>query len=107
MIAGPVLGGFLSHPAKNFSVFQESHLFTTYPYLLPCIISAMISFIGFVIGFFYLPETRMNAEYTAIPSTDKCNETSSEPPSTSSQLTLVESQIDLESGTERIEKGKR
>ena len=57
MILGPALGGLLQHPADNISFFKGSLFLTEYPYFLPCLCSASISATGFVIGFFFLPET--------------------------------------------------
>lgn len=61
-IIGPMLGGFLSHPVKNYpSVFGHLGYLTEflieYPYFLPCFISAFICILGLVFGFFFLEET--------------------------------------------------
>lgn len=54
----PIIGGYLSEPATKYSsIFSSSGLFKTYPYLLPCIISASINLIGVIFGYFYLIET--------------------------------------------------
>jgi hypothetical protein len=72
-IAGPVLGGILARPVESFpGVFGkvmivylkmftvQGGLFAEFPYLLPCIISALISLLGFVTGYFFLKETNPN-----------------------------------------------
>ncbi|CAG8791357.1 11905_t:CDS:2, partial [Acaulospora morrowiae] len=56
---GPAIGGYLSNPVDNYpQVFGNCIFLKTYPYFLPCAIAALISLIGFVIGYFKLPETR-------------------------------------------------
>ena len=50
MIVGPMFGGFLSH--KGEGIFFE-----TYPYALPCFVSAAICIAGFVISVCWLRET--------------------------------------------------
>ncbi|KAK9761477.1 hypothetical protein K7432_013599 [Basidiobolus ranarum] len=57
-LLGSILGGFLSQPAKQYpSIFGECEFLKTYPYFLPCAITAIICLIGFIIGYFYLEET--------------------------------------------------
>ncbi|KAJ3257932.1 hypothetical protein HK103_004223 [Boothiomyces macroporosus] len=57
-IIGPILGGVLADPVTNFpSVFGDSLFFKENPYFLPCFCSAMITVIGFIVGYLYLPET--------------------------------------------------
>ncbi|CAH1768179.1 13673_t:CDS:2 [Entrophospora sp. SA101] len=56
---GPVIGGFLSHPADNFpKIFGNCPFLKSFPYFLPCFVASIVSFIGLIIGYFYLPETR-------------------------------------------------
>lgn len=62
LIVGPALGGLLSHPVENMpALFADrgwiTFLFIKYPYFLPCLISSIISSMGFVFGYFFLPET--------------------------------------------------
>ena len=58
LIIGPMLGGFLSYPTKTFpGLFGGIQLLEDNPFLLPCVISAAVSLVGFIVGFFYLPET--------------------------------------------------
>ncbi|KAF9358780.1 hypothetical protein BGX26_000923 [Mortierella sp. AD094] len=59
MIVGPVLGGYLANPAKNFpEIFGNWQFFIEYPYFLPCFVAAMGSVIGFIVGYFFLEETK-------------------------------------------------
>jgi MFS family permease len=55
---GPIIGGFLAYPAKTMpSIFGNINLFKVNPFLLPCLASSVISFLGFVFGLHFLPET--------------------------------------------------
>ncbi|KAF9960603.1 hypothetical protein BGZ72_006503 [Mortierella alpina] len=59
MIVGPVLGGYLANPAKTFpDTFGNWDFFIEYPYFLPCFVAAMGSVVGFIVGYFFLEETR-------------------------------------------------
>ncbi|KAF9941945.1 hypothetical protein BGZ67_003516 [Mortierella alpina] len=59
MIVGPVLGGYLANPAKTFpDTFGDWEFFIEYPYFLPCFIASMGSVIGFIVGYFFLEETK-------------------------------------------------
>jgi len=54
----PALGGFLSRPASKYpTVFGPLQMFSTYPFLLPCISVFLVSLTGFVYGYFFLVET--------------------------------------------------
>lgn len=57
VIVGPLIGGFLSNPADKFPSHFNTPFFVTYPYFLPCAISSLISFLGFIFGYFHLEET--------------------------------------------------
>ncbi|KAI8096311.1 major facilitator superfamily domain-containing protein [Halteromyces radiatus] len=53
-----MIGGFLCKPAEHFpSLFGNSAFFIKYPYFLPCFVSSLGSFVGYLIGFFYLKES--------------------------------------------------
>ncbi|KAI9335269.1 major facilitator superfamily domain-containing protein [Obelidium mucronatum] len=57
-VVGPMLGGTLSNPVTQLPwLFGDSELFKTYPYLLPCLCSSLVSFSALVVGWFYLEET--------------------------------------------------
>lgn len=54
----PIMGGILSNPATRWpGVFGKIPLFETHPYLLPCLVSATVAFLSFVIAFFGFKET--------------------------------------------------
>jgi MFS family permease len=56
-VLGPVLGGVLVNPVEQYHVDIE--LFKTYPYLLPCIASAILSAISAILNMLYLEESEM------------------------------------------------
>ncbi|KAG2106602.1 major facilitator superfamily domain-containing protein [Suillus discolor] len=54
---GPLIGGSLSRPADRFpGIFGRSELLKTYPYLLPCSISASFIFITWLVAYIRLKE---------------------------------------------------
>ena len=56
---GPVIGGFLSSPAEwTWTTAFQSTIFETYPYLLPCLLSSLLSFSGLIMAIKFLPESR-------------------------------------------------
>jgi MFS family permease len=57
MIAGPLVGGLLSNPAQNIDLFRNSQFLLKYPYFLPCMLPVLLSLVGFLVGWQYLPET--------------------------------------------------
>jgi hypothetical protein len=58
MIIGPALGGMLAWPADLYpDIFGGIPLFVDNPFFLPCACSSVISLVGFIFGYFYLPET--------------------------------------------------
>ncbi|KAG0322721.1 hypothetical protein BG000_002815 [Podila horticola] len=64
MIVGPVLGGYLANPAKNFpDTFGDWQFFIDYPYFLPCLVAASGGVVGFIVGYFFLEETRGKKKY--------------------------------------------
>ncbi|KAF3170092.1 hypothetical protein EYR41_001880 [Orbilia oligospora] len=57
-IAGPIIGGFLSEPAKNYpSIFPQGSFFDRHPFALPNIFTAAILFMALVFGTLFLEET--------------------------------------------------
>ncbi|GAA5972337.1 hypothetical protein JCM8115_001258 [Rhodotorula mucilaginosa] len=57
-VIGPLLGGYLSHPAEQFpSLFGRSAFLNANPYALPCLIGALFPFFGALLGIFFLEET--------------------------------------------------
>ncbi|KAF7426094.1 hypothetical protein PC9H_008460 [Pleurotus ostreatus] len=52
-VAGAIIGGAFERPVVKWpSVFQDVEIFVTYPYLLPCLLAATITFIGSVLACF-------------------------------------------------------
>ncbi|THH33951.1 hypothetical protein EUX98_g221 [Antrodiella citrinella] len=56
-IVGPLIGGTLSNAADKFPQWFDIEIFRLYPYLLPCLISAALAFVGALAGYFCLEET--------------------------------------------------
>ncbi|GAA5892611.1 MFS transporter [Sporobolomyces salmoneus] len=56
-VIGPLLGGYLSHPAERFPRFFDYPFFVENPYVLPCLVGALFPFLGTLVGFFFLEET--------------------------------------------------
>ncbi|KAG0166559.1 hypothetical protein DFQ28_007141 [Apophysomyces sp. BC1034] len=55
---GPAIGGYLNKPAERYpGVFGSIEFLKTYPYFLPCFVSSLGSFFGFIVGYFYLKES--------------------------------------------------
>ena len=58
-IIGPVVGGYLNNPAKQYpGVFSADGLFGQFPYLLPELVSVGIGLLGFILAIKYLPESK-------------------------------------------------
>jgi hypothetical protein len=55
-IIGPSLGGWLAQPASKYALLDVA-LFRTFPFLLPCMIGALVAAGSFVAAFFFLKET--------------------------------------------------
>ncbi|KAG6917791.1 hypothetical protein DXG01_001063 [Tephrocybe rancida] len=56
-IVGPLIGGSLSNPASKYPDFFNFRILRTFPYFLPCIVSALLGLFGVVLAYFYLHET--------------------------------------------------
>ncbi|BGP39315.1 hypothetical protein JCM10449v2_003253 [Rhodotorula kratochvilovae] len=57
-VIGPLLGGYLSHPADHFPrLFGHSTFVRENPYALPCLIGALFPLLGAIVGFLFLEET--------------------------------------------------
>jgi MFS family permease len=57
-IVGPILGGGLARPAIQYpNLFSSTGLFGYFPFLLPCLASAILSGISLFLGMLYLKET--------------------------------------------------
>jgi MFS family permease len=94
LITGPILGGFLSDPAKNIpSIFGNIEFFKTFRYFLPCFACSCFSGLAFISGIFMLPETAPNlGAYQFILEVDEADDIEEAgfavPPVTSSPLIL-------------------
>ncbi|KAI6010769.1 major facilitator superfamily domain-containing protein [Pisolithus orientalis] len=54
---GPLIGGLLEHPAEKYpTVFGGATFFKTYPYFLPCLMSAAFAVLCWFIAYFLLEE---------------------------------------------------
>ncbi|KAJ3131443.1 hypothetical protein HK100_006347 [Physocladia obscura] len=58
-ILGPIIGGCLAYPVETYPhIFPNGNEFLERnPFFLPCAVSATVSLVGFVVGFFLLEET--------------------------------------------------
>lgn len=57
-LLGPVIGGHLADPAKNFpSLFPSGSVWQTYPYLLPNVVVVMLITTCGILGFLFLEES--------------------------------------------------
>jgi len=80
VILGPTIGGYLSEPVDKYPlIFKTGHyhtvVFDKFPYLLPCMVSALISFIGLIGGAYFLKDVRQKATEVSeeeVSETDKC-----------------------------------
>ncbi|KAH8816864.1 MFS multidrug transporter [Xylogone sp. PMI_703] len=56
-IIGPVVGGYLAEPVKNYpSIFHEGTVWDQFPYLLPNIVVVVLLLSSCTLGLFYLKE---------------------------------------------------
>ena len=67
-IIGPTVGGLLAQPATKYSsVFTEGSIFATFPFLLPCLATAVIPAVGLCVGLRYLPEPHRAGAHARTP----------------------------------------
>ncbi|TPX48499.1 hypothetical protein CcCBS67573_g10201 [Chytriomyces confervae] len=60
-IFGPMIGGLLANPVETYpGVFGSCAFLKENPYFLPCFVSALVSFTGFIVTAFLLEETNPN-----------------------------------------------
>ncbi|KAL8854734.1 MAG: hypothetical protein Q9221_000516 [Calogaya cf. arnoldii] len=63
-ILGPLIGGTLAEPFKNYpNFFSRGTLFDSYPFLLPNIVCALVLVVGILIGILFLEETHQEKRY--------------------------------------------
>ena len=58
MCNSPLAGGSLSHPHERFPTLFGNRLWEEYPYLLPCLFSAIFCAFSFVLTWLFLKEVR-------------------------------------------------
>ncbi|GJP39628.1 hypothetical protein CLOM_g23979 [Closterium sp. NIES-68] len=59
LLIGPALGGFLCEPAVKYPwLFPPRSLFARFPFLLPCLLLALLSLLGLLATAALLPETK-------------------------------------------------
>lgn len=57
-IVGPIIGGALANPAKNFpELFGENKFFLKFPYALPNLVAGVIFTLGLIAGVLFLKES--------------------------------------------------
>ena len=56
-IVGPMLGGMLVDPAKQYPYWFNTPFFVRFPYFLPCFMSSIVSVIGAILGMIYMDES--------------------------------------------------
>lgn len=56
-VVGPLIGGTFSHAASKYPSLLGYAIFEKYPYFFPCLVSAIIAFVGVLLGFVFLEET--------------------------------------------------
>jgi len=54
---GPFVGGVLSDPANGIGGAFETSFWQDYPYLLPCLVSSLMSLLSLILAYFRLPES--------------------------------------------------
>ncbi|OBT64777.1 hypothetical protein VE03_06520 [Pseudogymnoascus sp. 23342-1-I1] len=63
-ILGPVLGGALAEPCKNYpGLFPPGTIFERFPYLLPNLFCTSVVVLGVLVGFLFLEETHHEKKY--------------------------------------------
>ena len=67
-IIGPVIGGMSARPAKSLpSLFSDTGIFATFPYLLPNLICALMLLISVLAGWCFLVETHPDMQPWSTP----------------------------------------
>lgn len=61
-VLGPLGGGLLCRPADKYpEVFPPDSLFGDFPYLLPALVSVLVTLVGWVVGFFVLRDQHVRS----------------------------------------------
>jgi hypothetical protein len=53
-----ITGGTFADPATKYPEYFDYELFRTFPYFLPCLMSAIFAAIGGLLAYFFLEEVR-------------------------------------------------
>lgn len=75
-IAGPTIGGFLANPcdgfASSWSACESGGWLQERPFLLPCLVSAVMAFLAWMSNLFMMSEThpRFTSKYTKLADSD-------------------------------------
>lgn len=73
---GPMFGALLAHPAENYPLlFPQNGIFGQYPYLLVCMISAMLSVCALILCVIFLKESHYSEEEVSIKETLEIHDT--------------------------------
>ncbi|KAI0916406.1 hypothetical protein AcV5_006893 [Taiwanofungus camphoratus] len=56
-VIGPLIGGTFANPATEFPRWFDTPFWRTYPYFLPCLVTALIATIALILAVFVLEET--------------------------------------------------
>ncbi|TDL27292.1 MFS general substrate transporter [Rickenella mellea] len=70
IIIGPLIGGTFASPSTKFPRWFNTELFRTFPYLLPCLVSAILAFLSVIVGYYYLDEVYYSISYGATTHND-------------------------------------
>eukprot|EP01080_Neovahlkampfia_damariscottae_P004949 gene4949-8545_t len=57
-VVGPLIGGFTSRPANKIPFLFDNWFFNRFPYILPNLIISMLAMLSFILGIFFLEETK-------------------------------------------------
>ncbi|KAG8693332.1 hypothetical protein FRC09_010578 [Ceratobasidium sp. 395] len=89
-LVGLPLGGLLAHPEQRFGLFNTP-FWAEYPYLLPCLVGAVIGLLAIIPGVFCLEETLPSKRKKGRKTTKRSTSYGSTHSTASSTSTLVES----------------
>jgi MFS family permease len=65
-VMGPLLGGFLSNSGPRFGLRGPLDILVTYPFLLPCLVSAYFNVVVFGMSIFWLDETNQKLRWSPL-----------------------------------------
>lgn len=70
ILIAPLIGGGLAKPAEVYPIFRDVKLFVVYPYLLPCLVVGVISFLSGVATSLWLKEVSRPLSLSVEPLTE-------------------------------------